>query len=119
MERFKDKIVLITGASTGIGKAASLKFAAEGATVVLADVSDEDGQATLKEVQQHSPKSTFIHCDVADSTNVQQLIRQAIEQFGRIDVAVNNAGIGGPSAHTAEYSDEEWQQVININLTGV
>lgn len=120
MERYKDKVVLITGASSGIGKASALKYAAEGAKVVVADVSQEQGQAAVKEINsQGKGESLFIHCNVGDASSVQKMVRQTIEKFGRIDVAVNNAGIGGASAHTAEYPEDEWQKVISINLTGV
>jgi NAD(P)-dependent dehydrogenase (short-subunit alcohol dehydrogenase family) len=120
MERFNDKVVLITGGSSGIGKASALRYAAEGATVVIADLSEEQGQAAAEEVKKAgSSESLFVACNVADVNSVKEMIRKTIDTFGRIDVAVNNAGIGGPSAHTAEYPDDEWQKVININLTGV
>jgi NAD(P)-dependent dehydrogenase (short-subunit alcohol dehydrogenase family) len=119
MERFRDKVVLITGASSGIGKASALKYAAEGAKLIVADVSKEEGQAAVEEIKQHSKESLFIHCDVADANSVKEMVKQTMSTFGRIDVAVNNAGIGGASAHTTDYPDAEWQKVIAINLTGV
>ncbi|MDO1445351.1 SDR family oxidoreductase [Rhodocytophaga aerolata] len=119
MERFRDKVVLITGASTGIGKASAIRYAAEGAKLILADISEEKGKATLEEVIKKSKESLFIHCDVTDATSVKEMIKQSISKFGRIDVAINNAGIGGASAHTADYPEDEWQKVINVNLTGV
>ena len=119
MERFRDKVVLITGASSGIGKVSALKYAQEGAKVIIADVSKEEGQSAVEEIRKSSAESDFIQCDVADAGSVKEMIRQAISKFGRIDIAVNNAGIGGPSAHTADYPDEEWQKVITVNLSGV
>jgi NAD(P)-dependent dehydrogenase (short-subunit alcohol dehydrogenase family) len=120
MERFKDKVVFITGASTGIGKASAVKFASEGAKVVVADISQEKGKATVDEINKAGiGESFFVECNVADSQSVQQAIRQTIGKYGRIDVGVNNAGIGGVSAHSADYPDDEWQKVIAVNLTGV
>lgn len=119
MERFRDKIVLITGASTGIGKSSAVKYAAEGAKLILADISEEKGKTTLEEIKKSSKESVFIHCDVADANSVKEMVKQTISKFGRIDVAVNNAGIGGASAHLAEYPEDAWQKVISINLTGV
>ncbi len=116
---FKDKVVLITGASSGIGKAAALAFAERGAKVVAADVSEEDGKAALEEIKAKSQDSLFVTCDVADSGSVQAMIRQTVEKFGKIDIAVNNAGIGGAAVHTDEHPEEEWHKVIGVNLTGV
>jgi NAD(P)-dependent dehydrogenase (short-subunit alcohol dehydrogenase family) len=119
MNRFKDKVVFITGASTGIGKAAALKYAAEGARVVVADVNEPEGKATAEEAQGKGGESLYVHCNVAEASSIQEAIQQTMDRFKRIDVAVNNAGIGGASAHTAEYPDDEWNKVIAINLTGV
>jgi NAD(P)-dependent dehydrogenase (short-subunit alcohol dehydrogenase family) len=116
---FKDKVVLITGASSGIGKATALAFAQRGAKVVVADVSEQEGQQTMEEVKGKSADSIFVTCNVADSGSVQNMVRQTVERFGRIDVAVNNAGIGGASAHTDQYPEEEWHKVTAVNLTGV
>ncbi len=120
MDRFRDKVVLITGASSGIGKASALKYASEGAKVVVADVSQDEGQQAVEEINKAGRgESFFVACNVADVDSVKQMVRQTIDKFGRIDVAVNNAGIGGASAHTADYPEDEWHNVININLTGV
>ena len=116
---FRDQVVLITGASSGIGKATALAFAERGAKVVIADISEQESQATLKDIQARSAESTFIACNVADSDSVQNLVRQTVSRFGRIDVAFNNAGIGGASAHTEDYPEPEWHNVISTNLTGV
>lgn len=118
MPSFENQVVLITGASSGIGKAAAEAFAKAGAHVVVADVSAEAGEAVARQLSAIGPKSVFIACDVASSASVQNLIKQTLDTFGRLDVAINNAGIGGASALSADYPDEEWQRVININLSG-
>jgi NAD(P)-dependent dehydrogenase (short-subunit alcohol dehydrogenase family) len=116
---FKDKVVLITGAASGIGRATALSFAEKGAKVVLADIAEDNGQRALREVQALSPESLFVATNVADSNSVQNMVRQTVARFGRIDVAVNNAGISGTFVPTAEFPEAEWHQITSVNLTGV
>ncbi len=116
---FKDKVVLITGGASGIGRATALSFAEKGAKVVLADIDENKGQQTLQEVQAISPDSMFVATNVADSNSVQNMVRQTVARLGRIDVAVNNAGISGTFVPTAEFPEAEWHQITSVNLTGV
>ena len=116
MSRLLDgKVALITGAASGIGRATSLIFAEEGAKLVLADVDDARGEETASA----AGEALYVHCDVADPVQVDALVDAAVERFGRLDCAFNNAGIGGASAPVGDYDLESWHGVIAINLTGV
>ena len=117
---FKDKVVLITGAGSGIGQVTALRYAEEGATVVVADLNKEGGQQSLEMINTIGGKAIFIAVDVADYKSVQNLIKETIAQLGSIDIAINNAGIGGKQLKkTAEHSLEDWDRVIAVNQTGV
>jgi len=116
---FKNKITLITGAASGIGQATALAFAKKGATVVVSDVNEKGGKETVSKIEGVGGKAIFIKTNVAIFTEVEKMINQIVEQFGRLDIAVNNAGIGGQLAKTADSSIENWEQVMSINSTGV
>ncbi len=113
------KVALITGAASGIGKAAALKFAGEGAKVVLADINEKGGQAVADEVKKGGGEAIFVKCDVSSDKEVETLIAKAVDTYGRLDCAFNNAGIDGESALTDKYRVSEWDRVIGINLKGV
>jgi NAD(P)-dependent dehydrogenase (short-subunit alcohol dehydrogenase family) len=114
--RFKNKIALITGAASGIGKATAIKFAKEGAHVVLADIGDFE---SVKNEIQNAENHLFIKCNIGDRADVVNLIQTAVNTFGRIDCAVNCAGIAGKiSKPIHEYPEEDWLQQIQINLIG-
>ncbi len=115
----KDKIVLITGGASGIGKATALLFARQGAKICISDVDDRGGEEALSELRKISPESIFVHADTSNHADSEKTIRKIRETFGRLDVAVNNAGVGGDQNPIAEYSIEKWEQVIGINLSGV
>jgi NAD(P)-dependent dehydrogenase (short-subunit alcohol dehydrogenase family) len=115
----EDKAALITGAASGIGRATALLFAEEGAILMLADVDEEGGRETARLVGERGTNALFVRCDVAVSGEVEAVVETAVEQFGRLDCAFNNAGIEGSNAPTVEYDDEAWNRVIAVNLTGV
>ncbi|NRB51454.1 MAG: glucose 1-dehydrogenase [Saprospiraceae bacterium] len=116
---FKDKSVLITGAGSGIGKATALAFAAAGAKVAVSDINEEGGRATVEEIKKGGGTAFFKRCNVANYRAVVELVHETVSQFGSLDIALNNAGIGGNRVPTSNYDISEWDQVISINQTGV
>lgn len=119
MQRFTDQIILITGAGSGIGQGAALAFAREGAVVVVSDISEESGQGTVSMIEEEGGRATFIFCDVANFDQISELVRRIVAQFGRLDVAINNAGIGGNIAKLAEVPAADYQKIMNVNVGGV
>jgi NAD(P)-dependent dehydrogenase (short-subunit alcohol dehydrogenase family) len=119
MKGLKDKTVLITGGSSGIGKATSLAFAREGTKVVVCSIQPEEGAQTIKEIRKAGGEAIFVEMDVTDSGQVQNAVRMAAETFGGLDFAFNNAGINGEVAPIPEYSEKGWDTVVDINLKGV
>lgn len=119
MYSMNGKVAIVTGASAGIGRATALAFANEGANVVLADIDVERGEKTAAEVAAIGVESLFVQTDVAAPGAAEELVHRAVAQFGRLDYAFNNAGTEGTPAPTAECTDENWNRVIAINLTGV
>ena len=115
----KDKVALITGGSSGIGRAVALAWAREGAKVVVSDVDRGGGGETVEQVRAAGGEAIFIAADVGKPEDCEALVRGTVEKFGRLDIACNNAGIGGPQAPTADYPLDGWAQVIGINLSGV
>jgi NAD(P)-dependent dehydrogenase (short-subunit alcohol dehydrogenase family) len=116
--RLKDKVILITGSGSGIGKSTALLFGKEGATVIINDLSSEKGQETADQINQAGGKATFILADVTDAVSVQAMIEQIIHSFGKIDVLFNNAGISGVGA-LHELEEEQWDRIMRINVKGV
>jgi NAD(P)-dependent dehydrogenase (short-subunit alcohol dehydrogenase family) len=116
---FNDKTIIITGGSTGIGRATATQFAAEGANVVIADVNATDGDTLVRTITDAGGTAVFVQTDVSDPDAVQHMVKFTVERFGRLDIAFNNAGISGPVGGTHEIALDDWQQVLDINLTGV
>jgi NAD(P)-dependent dehydrogenase (short-subunit alcohol dehydrogenase family) len=112
-------VAIVTGASSGIGKAVAELFVRDGIAVVLADVNDDLGHTVERELRDRGAAVRYVHCDVSNPQHHEQVVATAVREFGRLDYAVNNAGIAGPAGLTAEYPLEGWQQVIDINLSGV
>lgn len=115
----KDKVALVTGAASGIGRAVALVWAREGARVVVSDVDTDGGEASARMVRDQGGDAVFIAANVGRPQDSQALVAQTVARYGRLDVACNNAGIGGPSALLADYPLDGWADVIRINLSGV
>jgi NAD(P)-dependent dehydrogenase (short-subunit alcohol dehydrogenase family) len=119
MNRMTDKTVIVTGGSSGIGRATCRRLAQQGARVAVTDVQDDAGEALAAELREAGGEARYWHLDVADEGNVQRVLAQVAEALGGIDVLVNNAGITGTDKPTDELSEAEWQEVIDINVKGV
>ena len=115
----KDKVVIVTGAASGIGEAAANLFAKEGAKVVVSDIQEENGQQVVEQIKAKDGKAAFFKADVSKAEDNQALVDFAEKTFGRLDIAVNNAGIGGEANKIAEMSLEGWHQVIDVNLHSI
>ncbi|MGD9054978.1 MAG: glucose 1-dehydrogenase [Desulfobacterales bacterium] len=117
-DRMKDKIALITGGSSGIGRAASQLFSREGAKVIIADINVEGGEETVQSISDAGGEAHFIRTDVSKSTEVEALIKKIIEMYSRLDCAYNNAGILGDVVSTIDHTEESWNRTIETNLKG-
>ena len=116
---FENKVALVTGGGSGIGRACALAFAREGAKVVVADVMERGGEETVQMIREAGGESIFVKTDVSKAADVEALVKRAVDTYGRLDCGINNAGIEGINAPTADYTEENWNRVININLKGV
>lgn len=116
---FKNKVVIITGAGSGIGKACAVSFANQGAMVVVADINLENAQKVTEEIISNSGKAVAIKTNVAKFEEVEKLMQKTVSEFGKIDVLVNNAGIGPSYLKTHEATLKDWNRVISVNQTGV
>ncbi len=114
-----NKIALVTGGSSGIGRAAALTFAREGAKVIVSDVSTGGGEETAGLVEERGGEAVFVPADVSKIADVKFLIDKTVETHGRLDCAYNNAGIWGVTMSTVDYPESEWDHVIDVNLKGV
>jgi NAD(P)-dependent dehydrogenase (short-subunit alcohol dehydrogenase family) len=119
MKDGEGRVALVTGASSGIGRATARAFAREGYTTILADVHAEQGRDAAAECEREGGKCRFIQCDVSDEASVQALIGEIVASFGRLDAAVNNAGIEGSPAPTADCTTENFDRIIAVNLRGL
>jgi NAD(P)-dependent dehydrogenase (short-subunit alcohol dehydrogenase family) len=118
MSDMKDKVALITGASSGIGWATAEVFAARGARVVLAARRKDELAQLAKDIESHGGQASFVVTDVAVAADVERMVAHTMETFGRLDYAVNNAGIEGRVAGIAELTEEDWDRVLDTNLKG-
>jgi NAD(P)-dependent dehydrogenase (short-subunit alcohol dehydrogenase family) len=116
---FHGRTALVTGAASGIGAATARAFAREGAAVVLADVQASEGAKIAHEIRGDGGRAVFVHCDMREERDVQNAVERAVDDFGGLHVAFNNAGVEGESASTDECTNANWEQVINVNLRGV
>jgi len=113
---FSNKVALVTGGGSGIGEAAVKAFADGGAKVLVADIDEANGQRVADEV---GDAAAFFKVDTSDPAQVEAMVARAVELFGGLDIAVNNAGIGGPAATVGDYPIDGWRKVIGVNLDGV
>jgi NAD(P)-dependent dehydrogenase (short-subunit alcohol dehydrogenase family) len=116
---FAGKVAFVTGAGSGIGRTTALAFAREGASVVVADVSEEGNNETARTIEERGGRALALRCDVTQSEEVRAALDQAVEAFGRLDIAFNNAGAEQKVNATADITEEEWDRIIAINLRGV
>lgn len=119
MKLLEGKVAIITGAGSGIGRSTALLMAKEGASVVVSDISEENGRKVVNEIETAGGKGFYVKADSSRAEDNEALVQQAIDKYGSLDIAVNNAGIGGPLGLTGEYPLDGWQKVIDINLSGV
>lgn len=119
MGSLKNKVAIITGSGSGIGRAAAILYAKEGAKVLVSDINEEHGNEVVAEIMKNGGESFFVKADNSKPEDHQNLVEQALAKYGALHIAVNNAGIGGPLSTIADYPIDGWQQVIDTNLSGV
>jgi len=119
MNAGNEQVVLVTGASSGIGRAAAIAFARQGARVVVADVLVRGGEETVAQIRDARGQAKFICADVSSAADVARLVSDTVAEYGRLDCAFNNAGIEGTMAATADCTEENWDRTLAINLKGM
>jgi len=119
MKRVEGKVAIVTGGALGIGRAACLELAKEGAKVAVTDIADAEGQKVVDEIKGLGGTAKYWHIDTANEDEVSQAFVEIAKEFGSIDVLVNNAGIAGVNKPTHEITKDEWDKVINVNVSGV
>jgi NAD(P)-dependent dehydrogenase (short-subunit alcohol dehydrogenase family) len=116
---FADKVAFVTGAGGGIGQATAVAFAKHGASVAVADLSADMVSGTVRMIEQHGGKALALTCDVTSEEDVKTALQQTVEAFGRLDYALNNAGIEQPLTPAADIADDDWTRILDVNTRGV
>lgn len=119
MDRVKDKVAIVTGGALGIGQAACVLLAREGATVAVTDILDDKGMEVVHEIEAAGGTAAYWHLNVAKEAEVEKVFKGVKERFGKIDVLVNNAGISGVNKPTDEITEQEWDHLMSVNVKGV
>ena len=119
MKKLENKTVFITGGLSGIGRACARAAAAEGGNVVVVDIKSVAFDTAMQEIQSENESAIFIDCDVTFTEQVKNAIAKTVQTFGSLDVALNNAGIGGGGERLGDLAEEDWNSVIHVNLTSV
>lgn len=119
IDNLKDKTAIVTGGASGIGEATALLYAAHGCNVVVSDLQEEKGNMLVEKIRQLNGKAIFVRADVSKPEDCENLVTKTVETFGKLDIAFNNAGVGGESNAVADMSIEGWNHVIAINLNSV
>ncbi|PQA91089.1 short-chain dehydrogenase [Chryseobacterium shigense] len=115
----ESKVALVTGAGSGIGLAVAQLYAREGAKVIVSDINKEHGKEAVEKIKSEGGEASFVKADTSSAEDVESLVRKTAEIYGRLDIACNNAGIGGEAALTGDYSLDSWRKVLSVNLDGV
>lgn len=119
MKNLENKVALVTGAGSGIGRAIAVAYAQEGAAVMVSDINEKGGNETVELITKAGGKATFFKADSSIASDNEALVEATVAKFGKLDIACNNAGIGGEANPTGDYSLESWKKVVDINLNGV
>ena len=119
MKILEGKVAIVTGGGSGFGRAMSTLYAEEGAKVIVSDIADKSGEETVDIIKKEGGEAFFVKADVGEPKDCENLVKQAVEKFGKLDIAFNNAGIGGASAKIGDYPVDAWDKVIKINLSSV
>ena len=115
--RLKNKVAIVTGAGSGIGRATAIRFAEEGAKVVASDINSETGQQTIQQIKEAGGEATFVKVDVSRAADVEKMVEVAVKSYGKLDILVNNAGAAGDDWD--ETTEEDWHRLIDVNLTSI
>ena len=119
MDKFAGKVALVTGGSSGIGRATAIKFGEQGARVVVAARREKEGKETVEMIRQAGGEGTFVQTDVRIASQVENMVQQTVERYGRLDIAFNNAGVGGIMARMVRTTEETFDEVVDTNFKGV
>ncbi|UPQ75556.1 SDR family NAD(P)-dependent oxidoreductase [Chryseobacterium nepalense] len=114
-----NKVALVTGAGSGIGLAVAHSYAKEGAKVIVSDINEDHGNKAVEDIKAQGGEASFVKADTSNPEEVEALVKRTVEIYGRLDIACNNAGIGGEQALAGDYGLDSWQKVLSINLDGV